>query len=95
MTIGNAISFIKRGMTDNALRKRLNRASNPEEIQDILNQEKLPFSAHDFDEAFHNRLTLCQEEEEADQLREFKMWWEILSQCVGSTACQGNCSGCC
>ena len=95
MTIGNALNFIKRGMTDIELRKRLNGASNPEDLKDILDKEKLLFSAHDFDEAFHHQLTECQEEEEADQLKEFKTWWELLSQYVQPAACQGGCSGCC
>lgn len=94
MTIGNALSFIKRGMTDPDLRNRLNGASTPAEIQDILVREKVAFSDHDFDEAFHHQLTLCQSAEEADRLREFKTWWNLLTQLMQPAACQGGCSGC-
>jgi hypothetical protein len=77
MTIGKAKEFIQRGMQDSALRERLNGASNAEAINTILKQEDLIFSASDFDEAFHNLLTQCQEKEQADQLREYKMWWDL------------------
>lgn len=82
MTIGNALTFIKRGMAEADLRTRLNAASTPDEIQDILAEEKIPFSAPDFDEAYNHQLTLCQEEEDADQLKEFKMWWDLLFQYI-------------
>ena len=95
MTIGNALAFIERGQTDSALRDRLNAATSCRERDDVLADEKLVFSAHDFDEAFHHRLTQCQEAEEADQLREFKMWWDLLTQVLEPAACPGQCSGCC
>jgi len=43
----------------------------------VLAGEGLFFSDHDFDEAFHNLLFQCQYEEQADQLREFRMFWEM------------------
>lgn len=95
MTIGNALSFIERGQTDGALRDRLNDATSCKERDDMLAAEKLTFSAHDFDEAFHHRLTLCQEAEEADQLKEFKMWWDLLTQLLEPAACRNHCSGSC
>ena len=94
MTIGNALSFIKRSQADSALRARLNAAESPDELSEILVTEKLSFSAHDFDEAYHHQLTECQEEEEADQLKEFKMWWELLSQYHNPSACGGMCGSC-
>ena len=94
MTIGNALSFIKRGQTDSALRKRLNAAGSPDELSEILAAEKLNFSEHDFDEAYHHQLTQCQEEEQADQLREFKMWWDLLCQIINPGACGGMCGTC-
>jgi len=95
MTIGNALGFIERGLHDAALRKRLNAASTAAECENVLGDENLKFSPHDFDEAFHHRLTECQEEEEADQIREFKMWWELLMGSFGATQCSSGCSGCC
>lgn len=95
MTLGNALTFIERGLKDGQLRSRLNSASNASELQDILEAEKLMFSAHDVDEAFRYRLTQCQEEEEADQIKEFKMWWCLLSQSLEMITCGNQCGGCC
>ena len=95
MTIGNALTFIERGLRDNSLRKRLNSVTNSSELQNVLGDEKFMFSAHDFDEAFHHRLTQCRDEEEAEQIKEFKMWWHLLSRSLEMPACSSQCSGCC
>ncbi len=84
MTIGNALNFIERGLHDSALRRRLNKASDAIEHEKILSEEKLMFSAGEFEDAYNHRLTLCQEEDEADQIKEFKMWWELLTGCTRS-----------
>ncbi len=80
MTIGNALTFIKRGMTDEVLRKSLNMSEDMGGLEQILKRENLMFSFHEFDEAFNHRLVQCQEEQEADHLKEFKLWWILLVQ---------------
>ena len=95
MTIGNALAFIERGLIDSVLRNILNSASSLTELRSLLGDEKLTFSIHDFDEAFHNRLTKCREEEEADQIKEFKMWWDLLNRSLEPTEGGNPCSGCC
>ena len=90
MTIGNALGFIERGIHDATLRRRLNTASDSAECERILGEEKLIFSAHEFDEAYYHRLTRCREEQAADQIKEFKMWWELIT----GKACGEACSGC-
>jgi hypothetical protein len=95
MTIGNALAFMNRGLTDTALRERLNGASSLPELRHVLDEERLAFTAHDFDEAFHHRLIQCQEAEEADQLKEFKMWWDLLLGILRPAADDPQCSGCC
>lgn len=95
MTIGDALKFIERGMTDSALRYRLNSATSSSELENVLCAEKLSFSVHDFDEAFNHRLTQCQEEDEANQLHEFKTWWDLLSQSLGMIACGNQCNASC
>ena len=77
MSIGNAKTFIKSAMGDKALRDAINAASSNEELESILKERKIPFSYAEFDEAYHNMLTECQFEEQADQLKEFKMWWDL------------------
>lgn len=94
MTIGNALNFIKRGMNDDQLRKRLNKASGIEGIDQILQEVHLDFSYNEFDEAYHHRLVQCQEESEADQLKHFRLWWEMLTQIESGRACSSSCSGC-
>lgn len=83
MTIANAVNFIKRGVKDPSLRKTLNMAKSSKEMFEILDAEEMSFSAHDFDEAYHSCLFKCQEEEQANHLKEFKMWWEFLSMQYG------------
>jgi hypothetical protein len=94
MTIGNAMAFIKRGMSDDELRGRLNSAPNVKVRDEILSDERLQFSQHEFEEAFRNQLTLCQQAQSADKLREFKMWWELLTQLLKPGACESGCKGC-
>lgn len=94
MTIGNALNFIERGLTDRALREHLNSASDMAQCENLLAGENLSFTAHDFDEAFHHRLTQCREEEEADQIREFRLWWDLLNQILRDDKCGPSCSQC-
>ncbi len=94
MTIGNALTFIKRGQQERNLRSRLNAANTLDELNEILTEEALSFTAHEFDEAYHHRLTQYQEQEEADQLKEFKFWWDLLSQMLNPASCGGMCSSC-
>ena len=77
MTIGNAKQFIKRCMQEKDLRNRVRRASDDASLQAVLAREGLVFSDQDFDEAFHNLLTQCQYREQADLLKEFRMFWEM------------------
>ena len=95
MTIGNAMKFIERGLADSALRYRLNSATDPSELENVLSAEKLTFSTHDLDEAFNHRLTQCQEEDEANQINEFKSWWNLLTQSLGMPQCGNQCNGSC
>jgi hypothetical protein len=94
MTIGNALGFIDRGLLEMDLRKRLNMASTTIECEKVLREENLEFSSHDFDEAFRRRLTQCQEEDEADQIKEFKVWWDLLLGSFNAASCGAGCSGC-
>ncbi len=95
MTIGNALTFIKQGLKDSQLRKHLNSASSSAELYNVLADERLTFSLQDFDQAFHLCLVKCQEEEDAEELKEFKMWWNLLLTILGSGACETQCAtGC-
>lgn len=95
MTVANALSFINKGLEDKEIRDRLNSASSPSEIDDILANEKLRFSMGEFSEAYYKKLTECQETETADRLKEFKMWWEFLMQLMNPAGYRNQCSGGC
>ena len=95
MTIGNAISFIKRGLMDDALRDKLNGANSGAELQRILDAEHLAFLPHEFEDALNSLLVKCQYEASAAQLKEFQMWWQLLQEYVGAQTCSKQCSGCC
>ncbi len=60
------------------LRDRLNASAGPEDVLAILESEHLVFTYSEFDDAYHNLLVQCQEEEQAEQLKEFKMWWDLI-----------------
>jgi hypothetical protein len=94
MTIDNALTFIKRGLEDSDLRGRLNAVTSLQEIDHILAEADLLFSACDFDEAFHHRLAQSQAMEAAEQLKEFKLWWDFLFRTLEPVACETRCSGC-
>jgi hypothetical protein len=96
MTIGNALTFIKRSLNDSVLRERLNGASSKKELGRVLAEEFISFSAHDFDEAYNHKLTECQENDEAEQLKELKLWWDLLGQILDPRTCNAGCiDGCC
>ena len=95
MTIGDALAFIKRSLSDSALRSKLNGAESKSEIEKILADELLSFNSNEFEDAYNHKLTECQEEEDADQLKELKLWWDILGQVIEPSVCNSGCSGCC
>lgn len=94
MTIGNAMNFIKRGINDSDLRDRLNTAPSLEARDQILSDEHLQFTHHEFEDAYRNLLIQCAAAEAADQLKEFKNWWEILTCLLAPGPCSSACNGC-
>ena len=108
MTIGNALTFIKRGMAEQSLRDRLNTAATLSELQKVLAEEELTFTSFEFEDAVNSSLVKCAEWDEADQLKEFQQWWEMLqsfvspdgavsSSCASAGTCtsSNSCSGGC
>lgn len=95
MTIAAALNFIDRALVDEGLRARINGADDSEQLEQVMAVESLVFGAHDFDEAYHHRLTQCQQAEAADQLRELKMWWDLLARMLAPVQAAPDCSGAC
>lgn len=78
MTIQNAINFIRQGQHDNDLRTELVKADNSQARQEVLDQHDLTFTPEEFEEAYSLTLFKCQEQEDADALMAFRMWWIML-----------------
>ena len=78
MSIAHAKRFIHRVLAEADLVDRINDAPDEPTVRDILAHEGFEFNANDFDEAFHNLLTQCQWEDQADCLQGVRMWWEFL-----------------
>lgn len=94
MTIGSAKKFIKQAQVDTDLRRALNKAKTHAILLEQLEENGFSFSAHDFDEAFHNTLFECQFEEHANQLKEMKAWWELLQGILGVQETSSSCGPC-
>ena len=77
MSQGDAQGFIKQGMKDAKMRGELNLAKTSDDLFAMLAQHDFTFTYPEFDDAFHHLLTHCEFEEQADLLREFKMWWDL------------------
>lgn len=95
MSIGNALGFIKRGLHDHDLRDRLNRAESAKALREVMTEEGMIFSVHEFENAVNSLLVKCRHIEHASQLKEFQMWWEMLQSITGVQMCQKNCGGTC
>jgi hypothetical protein len=77
MSRADAVTFIKTAMTDPELRKKIDRSATSEERTAVLKEYELKFTEFEFQDGFNNLLTRCQEEGDADRLREFRMWWDL------------------
>ena len=78
MSVENAKIFIKKALNDKELRDGVNAASNSEEVAAFLESKNLAFNYSELDEAHSNLLTQCQHEDEANELKEFRMWWDMI-----------------
>ena len=85
MTIASALSFIKQGQADAALRNRLNRARSPRDMARVLAEFHLSFTPDQFEEACSLSLFKCQEADQAQALKAFRMWWLLLCRATGQT----------
>ena len=94
MTISNALHFIDKGLTDSRLREHVNNTTSKSELTEVLENEKFIFSDDEINEAFIHKLTRCQSREAADQLKEFKLWWDFLQQTINPEVCGTGCAGC-
>ena len=80
MTVINAKNFIKRAREDHYLRQRLNKSASANETLDILVSENLKFTKEEFVEAHSYLLANSPTIESTVELKEFLMWWGIVSR---------------
>lgn len=78
MPMANVQKLFQRIATDTDLRKEFYRASGREGREAILQRENLSFTDAEFDEGIRAMHVKCQSQEAADQLMDFRMWWEQL-----------------
>lgn len=77
MSLDNAKKFMSNAMKDKQLRDGVNSASTAEEVDAFLESKNLSFTYSEFDEVYNNLLTQCQSEEDANMLKELRMWWDM------------------
>ena len=83
MTIAAAEQFIQRSVNDPELVCQINLASDSAEIINILSGLGLLFNHEEFERAYFNVLTWCQNPEQAEAVKGVKMWWDCLGFCLG------------
>jgi hypothetical protein len=78
MTLAAAQQFIQRAINDPDMVSRMNAAPDGTAIRQILEQMNLPFDKEEFDPAYVNMLTWCQTHEQAEAVKEIRVWWDFL-----------------
>lgn len=78
MTLAAAQQFIQRAVNDREMVCRINSAANRYEVRQILSELDLCFDQDEFEPAFFNVLTWCRTFEQAEAVKEVKMWWDFL-----------------
>ena len=80
MTIAAAQKFIQQAVNDSGLIQRINAAPNEEGVREILAELGMEFNLEEFEMAYYNVLTWCQTHEQAEAVKEVKLWWDCLGQ---------------
>jgi hypothetical protein len=78
MTLAAAQQFIQRAARDSETVCRINAASDKTAIQGILTELELNFGPEEFELAYYHVLTWCRTHEQAEVVKEIKVWWDYL-----------------
>ncbi len=78
MSLNNAQKFINEARNNSDLRTKLNTAPDNTTREEILHELNMVFNYAEFEDAYNNMLGNCQFEEQADDLKNFKLWWDFL-----------------
>lgn len=83
MTIAAAESFIHQALSDPTLVQRINAASDKAAVKQLFAELKLSFDNEEFELAHLNLLTCCQTLEQAEAVKEMKLWWDYFQYALG------------
>lgn len=78
MTIAAAESFIQQALSDPTSIQRINAAPDKAAVKQIFAELELSFDNEEFEHAYLNLLTCCQTREQAETVKEIKLWWDCL-----------------
>ena len=78
MTINNGKLFLKRVAEDKKLRESLESASSQKQISEILSSMDCDFTPEEIETAFNMMHVQCQTEDQAEQIKQLKLWWDLL-----------------
>lgn len=82
MTLAAAQQFIQRAVNDRELVQRINKAADNESVRHVLSELGLDFNYVEFEQAYFNVLTWCQTYDQAEAVKEVKLWWDYLGYCL-------------
>lgn len=78
MTLVSAQQFLQRTVNDPALVQKINTAPDRDAIEQILAEHHFSFNDEQIEQAYYNVLTWCQTHEQAETVKEVKLWWDCL-----------------
>ncbi len=75
----DAVKFISVGMTEKSLRSLCYSSSDEGKLMEALNEAGYSFTLPEFDDAVLQHLFICKDEDEADNIKQFGLWFRQLS----------------
>ena len=79
MSLQNAIVFIRNVNTNKSLRKACYSCKTKEELFELLHNEGIGFTQFEFEEAINVSLVKCQTYEEADEVKQAELWFNLFT----------------
>ncbi len=83
MTTAGAQKFIQQTLWDRDLVCQVNGASDREALAPLLVERDMSFNYEEFEESCNHLLTQCQTHEQAETIKEIKLWWDCLGCAMG------------
>lgn len=83
MTITAAQKFIQQALWDRDLVRQANGAPDRATLARMLGERDMAFSYEEFEDSCNHLLTQCQTQEQAETVKEIKLWWDCLGCAMG------------